>query len=184
MTMFEKVLNSVLEGEQAKFKELAGDFKASLSETVSQMQANNTAGIEHLIERMEARMSTVTRERTVALETIHMDVRTIPGETLRLMQPDLATQTENIRLAFETALTNMEARLMNQLNGDCVNARQVVQDELTAMRDNLSALLQRIVEIQGVLEMLKPVDIPMTEPGEHVTPAEPEKTDEPKEVTP
>lgn len=191
MTMFEKVLNGVLAGQQEKFKELADAFKASLDETVAKMQNNTTDGIEQMMTRMNERMTEVTAARTARLDRMHADIKIVPAEVRRVMAEDLTAQTNTLTDAIQEASENHQDIIKEAVSGalrpilaeleEKLNlmpgtemTRRLLRDEVEKLRQALveqvaaqtAPVLEKFNEIAEALDKLQPADNLPTEGGE------------------
>ena len=161
MTMLEMVLDK----QQGKFAELAATFKDELAEVVDTMQQNHVDAQAKLIEHMSTHMGKVTAAHTAKLDLMHTDLKTMPAETVRLLQTEFVAQTETVRLAVETATENHQETIKEAVTQALQPYLDQLEEKLDQMpgteatrrlmRDEVEKLHQRLVD--QVAELTTPI---------------------------
>lgn len=148
-------LRVALEAQNEKFGELTEQFSDSLNSIVEKMQANQEAAITRLIDTVSASMATISERRDAKLDAMHTDLRTVPAETVRLIQQ-----------AFNPLFGEID-RKIDALPGTEAT-RRMIRDEISVLQQRLAAqiapLLDRLGEIGIAVAALnangqEPIDV-------------------------
>ncbi len=138
------MLETVLDKQQVKSVELADTFKGDLADVVETMQQNHVEAQADLIKRMTEHMSKVTTGHIAKLDLIDANVKTVPAETVRLLQTELVAHTETVRLAVETATESHQETI-----------REAVTQALRPYLDQLEEKLDQIPGTEATRRMLR-----------------------------
>ncbi len=188
LSLFENILNR----QFGKFEELTGTIQQGMADVVETLQQNHVEAQEDLIRYMSEHMGKVTAGHTARLDLIDANVKSVPAETVRLLQTELVAQTETVRLAVETAteshqetireavtqalqpyLDQLEEKL-DQMPGTEAT-RRMMRDEVEKLHRRLieqvseqtTPVLDKLNEIAAALDRLQPPGTPsLAEGGE------------------
>lgn len=159
------MLETVLDKQQGKFAELAATFKSDLAGVVAAMQQNHIEAQADLIERMTGHMGKVTAAHTAKLDLMHADVKSVPAETVRLLQTELVAHTETVRLAVETATESHQETIREAVTQALQPYLDQLEEKLDQMpgteatrrlmREEIEKLHQRLID--QVAEQTTPV---------------------------
>ncbi len=159
------MLETVLDKQQGKFAELAATFKGELADVVDTMQQNHVDAQAQLIQHMSDHMGKVTAAHTAKLDLMHTDLKTVPAETVRLLQTEFVAQTETVRLAVETTTENHQETIKEAVTQALQPYLDQLEEKLDQMpgteatrrlmRDEVEKLHQRLVD--QVAELTTPV---------------------------
>ena len=175
-----RIIESLLATMTDKFAEMNTANQLHQAKLVTQMQQHQAESLAALVKNVTEHMTPVTQRRESKEELMHQDIRTVPAETLRLMQPDLVAQTENIRLAIENTLAETEKRIIQALSPQAEDAQRAVHVALDGMKNDLTSMLKQLSDIHETLDRLDhstvkesvevPVPVILSEAGESPVP--------------
>jgi len=158
--IIDKLLTSMVD----RFGELMLKVQTNNETLVRQMVESQARSNTEMVRQVSEHMAPTVARRDQKVDLIHADVKTVPAETQRLLQLDLAAQTENIRLAIETTLTETERRIIENLS-QAGEAQKAVSIALELMKTDLALALEQLENIHMTLQRF--VLHSDTEPGEH-----------------
>ena len=146
----------------------ASTFQAGLATLTDQMQREYRAGLGTLTQAVE-RMAQSTQQRDTAIKALHSDVRTVPSETVRLLEPALT----DLRAALEKGIGEIETHLTEQLaaQGAALTPamramfNQEMQQYHTQIQRQLDNLTALVVAVRGDLAEREGADVTVVTGG-------------------